>query len=39
MAKRKKLTKKQSKKLFTKGSQNIQSVNLTMKPQRGGYRI
>lgn len=39
MAKRKKLTKKQSTSMFKKTSANIQSFNLTPKPQRGGYRI
>ena len=37
--KRIKLTKKKSEKLFTKGAQNVQSVNLKMKPTRGGYRF
>lgn len=39
MAKRKKLTKSKSKSMFRKGAQNIESFNLTPKPQRGGYRI
>ncbi|UPW41015.1 hypothetical protein [Sigmofec virus UA08Rod_5746] len=39
MAKRKKLTQSQSKRMFKKGASMIQSFNLTPKPQRGGYRI
>lgn len=36
---RKKLSKSQSNSMFKKTVSNIQSFNLTPKPQRGGYRI
>lgn len=37
--KRKKLSKRQSRKIFTKGAVNIKKRNLRTRPMRGGFRL
>lgn len=37
--KRRKLSKKKSRKIFTKGAVNIKKRNLRVRPMRGGFRI
>lgn len=39
MAKRHKMSKRQSKKVFKKGSVRTKSINLRATPMRGGFRI
>lgn len=39
MAKRHKMTKRQSKKVFRKGAVRTRSINNRSKPMRGGFRI
>lgn len=39
MAKRSKVNKKKSKKLFSKTAEKIKGLNLRTKPMRGGFRI
>lgn len=37
--KRRKLSKKKSRKIFTKGAVNIKKRNLRTRPMRGGFRL
>lgn len=37
--KRRKLSKKKSRKIFTRGAVNVKQRNLRAKPMRGGFRI
>lgn len=37
--KRRKLSKRKSRKIFTKGAVNIKKRNLRTRPMRGGFRI
>lgn len=37
--KRKKISKKKSKKMFTKGAMKVHPKNLAPRPQRGGLRL
>ena len=39
MAKRRKINQKKAKKLFSKTASKTQSLNLRVKPMRGGFRI
>ena len=39
MAKRRKINQRKAKKLFTKTASKTQSLNLRVKPMRGGFRI
>lgn len=39
IVKRRKLSKKKSRKIFTKGAVNIKKRNLRPRPMRGGFRI
>lgn len=39
MAKRRKLKKNQSKKIFSKGASKTKALNLRATPMRGGFRI
>lgn len=39
MAKRKKISRRKSRKIFKKGANNVQSLNLRAVPMRGGFRI
>lgn len=39
MAKRRKMSRKMSKKVFRKGALRVKSRNLRAKPMRGGFRI
>lgn len=39
LVKRRKLSKKKSRKIFTKGAVNVKKRNFRARPMRGGFRI